>query len=252
MKTSNYWLAYFKQNALRQRIDWNIAPNIGADELRPVLKSLQAWQLGESSDGSHLIRATAKYADKIVDLEYLEVMKLFIKEEQKHGNNLGAYLDKIGRPRVKKDWGDTLFRKVRYFNTSMELWTLAVITVESTAQVFYQALKSATQCQLLQAICTDILIDEVEHIAFQKERLSIIYQCKPLFSLKWRKPAYKLFFFFVSQLVWFAHRNLFKAGGFSYQIYSEEMINKYNETIKAIVDTALRQTQDKNIFRYEH
>jgi hypothetical protein len=45
-------------------------------------------------------------------------------EEQKHGANLGRYLDGIGKKRIQKDWGDTLFRKVRHLNTSMESWTL--------------------------------------------------------------------------------------------------------------------------------
>jgi hypothetical protein len=53
----------------------------------------------------------------------------------------------------------------------MELWTVAVIIVESTAQIFYQALKDATKCTLLKQICTDILIDEAYHITFQTERL---------------------------------------------------------------------------------
>ena len=252
MTTTNNWIAYFKKNALQNRINWDQEPGISPAETHTILRSLQAWQLGESSDGRHLIHAAAKYAEKTADPEYLEAIKLFIKEEQKHGNNLGLYLDKIGQPRVKKDWGDTLFRQVRYFNTNMELWTLAVIVVESTAQIFYEALGHATSCPLLKEICTDILTDEVEHIVFQKERLSIIYDSKSPFSKAWRKPAYKLFFFFVSQLVWFAHRQLFKAGGFSYQTYSEEMIGKYNQTIIAVVEAARTPVRNKNIFGYEY
>jgi hypothetical protein len=35
----------------------------------------------------------------------------------------------------------------------METWTLAVIVVESAAQIFYQSLKDATGCRLLKQIC---------------------------------------------------------------------------------------------------
>lgn len=60
----------------------------------------------------------------------------------------------------------------------MELWTLIVLIVESTAQIFYQALKDATNCPLLKQVCTDILIDEAHHITFQTERLALINYSK--------------------------------------------------------------------------
>ena len=236
MNTSNYWITHFKANALQKRVDWDLAPAISPEETATILASLQAWQLGETSEGRHLIAASEKYAAKIDDAKYVDAVKLFIKEEQKHGNNLGMYLDKIGQPRVKQNWGDTLFRKVRYFNTSMELWTLAVIVVESTAQIFYQSLKDATSCALLKEICTDILIDEAHHITFQTERLAIIYDGKTPFSKAWRKPVYKFFFYFTSSLVWCAHRKLFKAGGNTFGSYSRKMLFKYLKTIYAIIN----------------
>jgi hypothetical protein len=234
MHTTNYWIGHFKANALEKRVDWTVGPQVTPAELKQVLSSLQAWQLGETSEGAHLVAASEKYADKIGDPQYVEAVKLFIKEEQKHGNNLGLYLDAIGQPRVKQDWGDTLFRRVRYFNTSMELWTLAVIVVESTAQIFYQSLKDATGCPLLKSICNDILIDEAYHITFQNERLAIIFEGKSNFSKAWRKTAYKYFFFATSSLVWFAHRRVFKGGGNTFESYTMKMAVKYFRTLRKI------------------
>ena len=184
LNTSKEWFNYFNHKLQQKRIDWTIPPTITKAELKSVLKSLQAWQLGETSDGSNLIAASIQFAKKINDPYYVDAMRLFIKEEQKHGNNLGRYLDVINEPRIKKNWGDTLFRKVRYLNTSMQWWTIAVLTVESAAQIFYQCLKDATNCKLLQQICTDILIDEAPHIQFQKQRLHAIIQLKSN-SNKW-------------------------------------------------------------------
>lgn len=158
MQTSENWVQYFTQNLQQHRIDWGIAPTLTITEKENILKSLQAWQLGETSDGSNLINAATKYALKVNDKNYVEAIKLFIKEEQKHGENLGKYLDLIGEKRIKKNWGDSLFRKFRGLYTDMEFWTIAVITVESAAQIFYQCLKDATNCKLLKQICTDILI----------------------------------------------------------------------------------------------
>jgi len=252
MKTSNYWIGHFTANAKEKRVNWNINPSITLDETDVILSSLQAWQLGETSEGKNLIAASTKYADKISDPLYVDAVKLFIKEEQKHGNNLGQYLDKIGKPRIKKDWGDSLFRKVRYFNTSMEIWTLAVIIVESTAQIFYQSLKDATGCKLLKSICTDILIDEAYHITFQTERLAIIYDSKSPFSKAWRKIFYKYFFYATSCLVWFAHTQLFKAGGNTFESYIHKMRYKFIKTIKVINTAHLTHEVDSYNLKYEY
>jgi hypothetical protein len=248
MHTSYYWIGHFKENARHKRVNWNLAPTITQDEIEVILPSLQAWQLGETSEGAHLIAASTSYAYDLGDPDYVDAVKLFIKEEQKHGNNLGRYIDKIGRQRVKQNWGDTLFRKVRYFNTSMEIWTLAVIVVESTAQIFYQALKDATDCKLLKEICTDILIDEAHHITFQTERLAIIFDGKSDFSKAWRKVAYRYFFYATSALVWVGHKKLFKAGGNTFEMYVRKMRYKYKKTIAALTVTPEDQ---KVIYKYE-
>ncbi|WP_428330493.1 ferritin-like domain-containing protein [Mucilaginibacter sp.] len=234
MHSSNYWIKHFKANALQKRINWAQEPNISTDEIETILHSLQAWQLGETSEGKQLIAAAEKYAAKIEEPEYVEAIRLFIKEEQKHGNNLGAYLDNIGKERIKQNWGDTLFRKVRHLNTSMESWTIAVIVVESTAQIFYQSLKDATECGLLKEICTDILIDEAHHITFQTERLAAIYHSKSAYAKSWRKIVYKYFFIGTSLLVWFANKRLFKAGDNTFECYMNKMELKYSKTIKKI------------------
>ena len=88
MKTSKKWIEHFEANALEQRVDWSRTPMITERETASILSSLQAWQLGETSDGAHLINASTLYANRIKDPDYIEAVKLFIKEEQKHGNNL--------------------------------------------------------------------------------------------------------------------------------------------------------------------
>lgn len=241
MHTSKYWIGHFTANLLKKRIDWTIEPHVTQNELEPILHSLQAWQLGETSEGRQLIAAAERYALKIIDPDYVGAIRLFIKEEQKHGNNLGMYLDRIGKPRIKQDWGDSLFRTVRHLNTNMESWTLAVIVVESTAQIFYQSLKDATGCTLLKQICTDILIDEAYHITFQTERLAAIFYSKTSFSKSWRIIFYKFFFYGTSLLVWVANKELFRAGGNTFKSYFKKMDHKYSKTIKAITNPMITE-----------
>lgn len=239
MNSSKTWIEHFKINATKQRVDWNLSPALTEQELLVILPSLQAWQLAETSEGENLIRASTRYAWRINDPEYVDAVKLFIKEEQKHGSNLGRYLDAINQPRIKKNWGDWLFRRMRYFSTSMEAWTLTVIVVESTAQIFYQALKDATQCQLLQQICTDILIDEAYHITFQTERLAVIFDNRTDSGKAWRRLFYKCFFYGTSAVVWFAHKKLLKAGGNTFKSYMKKMHFKYLKTLNQITSPLL-------------
>jgi len=231
MRTSHEWVEYFTENLQRKRINWEQPATISHKELKKILRSMQAWQLGETYDGSGLLRAATSYSKRIDDPDYIKAIQLFIKEEQKHGNNLGKYLDLIGQPRIQRDLGDSLFRKVRHLNNSMEWWTITVIIVESAAQVFYQSLKDATNCKLLKEICTDILMDEAPHIQFQLERLDNIFQTKSPMGKFISYYAYKLFFLFVSQVIWIVNSKLFQAGKNDFLKYNRKMNFKSIKTI---------------------
>jgi len=232
MHTSQFWKQHFKQNLTKERIDWNLKPEITDKEKNKILYSLKAWQLGETSDGSNLLRAATKHAKEFRDPIYIDAVKLFIIEEQKHGRNLGMYLNLIGESELKKDWGDSLFRKIRYFNTSMELWTISVIIVESAAQIFYQALHDATNCKLLKSICLDILIDEAHHIKFQNERFFQILKNKGFYSKTIRIGLYGVLFFSTIHAIWFGHNKVFKAGGLNKKEFMRQMFYKFFSSLK--------------------
>jgi hypothetical protein len=230
--TSVFWKNHFENNLTKQQVNWNIKPAISETEKRNILYSLKAWQLGETSDGKHLLAAAKKYSKRIGDKVYPDAVRLFITEEQKHGANLGKYIDLLGESRLKKDWGDTLFRKIRYFNTSMELWTITVIIVESAAQVFYEALHDATNCALLKSICSDILIDEAHHIKFQNERMSIIFQQKNFYSKALSLLFYSVLFFGTVHAIWFGHGRALKAGGVSKVSFMRQMYYKFFKSMQ--------------------
>ena len=232
LHSSAYWELHFRHNLTIRRIDWDLVPNITPSEKTEILYSLKAWQLGETSDGRHLLTAAARYADRIGDADYVAAVRQFIREEQKHGANLGRYIDLIGEQRTRKDWGDTLFRKVRYFNRSMELWTISVIIVESAAQIFYQALHDATACKLLRSICNDILVDEAHHIKFQNERLWMIFQRKGFYNKALSLLLYSVLFFGTIHAVWYGHRKAFKAGGVDRTEFMRAMYYKFFSTVK--------------------
>jgi hypothetical protein len=236
LHTSAFWEAHFRENLTHQRIDWSVDPTITEAEKAPILRSLQAWQLGETSEGRQLLAAAKRFARRIDDPAYVDAIRLFIREEQKHGANLGRYLDRIGEPRLKRDLGDSLFRRVRHFNTSMEAWTITVIIVESAAQLFYQALHDATTCPLLRAICTDILIDEAHHIKFQNERMQLIFGRKGFYNKAFSLLAYSTLFFGTLHAIWAAHGKAFRAGGVDRTEFMRRMYYKFFGSMRFLHD----------------
>ncbi|MEM1442205.1 MAG: ferritin-like domain-containing protein [Verrucomicrobiota bacterium] len=215
--TSQDWTRHFRQNLENQRVDWQQTPRLDRTDDRKLVRSLQAWQKGETSDGSHLVRAAEKYARRTNDPDYLEAVALFVREEQKHGENLGKYLDRIDAPRLEFDFGDWLFRRVRYFNTSMELWTISVIIVEIFAQIYYASIAKASACPLLGSICKDILTDEAHHIRFQSERLRTIMGDR-IGVARWLSiNSYRTLLLVVTISIWIGHSCVFKQAGMGFR-----------------------------------
>jgi hypothetical protein len=211
------WCRYFKRNAACERtIPWELGADATLAELARIVPSLRGWQLGETSDGSHLLAAAANYARKVNDPAFLDAVRLFIREEQRHGENLGRFLDAAGVPRARFDWGDWLFRSVRYFLPSMEVWATPVVMVETHAMVYYNALRRATRSRVLRAICRQILSDEVPHIRFQCERLAILHRNRRSGSLALTRLVHKLLFTGITLAIWAGHRRALRAGGYNF------------------------------------
>lgn len=239
MNTSSAsWVRYFRENLQELRINWQQPVSLSPAERKTITKSLQAWQLGETSEGKHLLTAARIYSDKINDPLFTSAIELFIREEQKHGANLGRYLDMAGERRISTNWGDSVFRKIRGFNRNMECWTATVIVVETFAQLYYRALSESTDCKLLKEICSDILTDEVQHIRFQLQRLQEILAKKSFLNARLSVLIYRILFEGTLLAVWAGHRKVFKASGMDFIQYSYHASRKFrhieNQLLRSI------------------
>jgi hypothetical protein len=214
------WVAYFRRNAARCRpIPWGCGAEVTVAELSAIGRSLQAWQLGETSDGRHLRAAAERYAACLGDTDYPAAIDLFIREEQRHGEMLGRFLDLAGLGRRTSDWGDRLFRAARYCLTNVEVWTTPVVMVETLAMIYYNAIRRATGSAVLQTICSQILSDEVPHVQFQCERLSGILARRPRWGRRLTLLAHRPCFLLIVVLVWVGHRRALRAGGYGWRHY---------------------------------
>ncbi len=229
IKTSAEWFAHFATNAKVQcDIPWGQGAELTEQERSNIANSLQAWQLGETSDGSHLLAAAQQYANRIRDPEFVDAVRLFIKEEQRHGNLLGRFLDLAGIPRIRKNWGDTAFRAIRYSVPSMEMWVTPVVMVETHALIYYNGIRRATNSKVLRCICGQILSDEVAHIRFQCERLAILHRNRPRWLQLLTLAVHRLLFCGITTAVWIGHRRALRAGGYTFLGFWRAAWNRMN------------------------
>jgi|1185.fasta_scaffold193665_1 hypothetical protein len=172
--TSGQWCEYFARNGQGSNLLTREAQvRLSDDEKQAVTKSLQAFQLGESSEGLHLYHCALEYGQKTGDVEYVEAIKLFIREEQRHAQYIARFMCLASIALTRKIFIDGVFRMLRRL-AGLECSISVLITAEIIAEVYYRALYNATQSDFLKAICRQVLSDEKMHVQFQAERLAII------------------------------------------------------------------------------
>jgi hypothetical protein len=214
-RVSATWLAYFQQNRNNLLpIPWDCWEQITDAERMAIARSIRTFQLGESSEGTHLMQLARNYAKQQNDHRWVEVVKLFIGEEQRHARDLGRFMQQQQLPLANHHWTNTLFRKLRRL-ANLEVAMMVLLTAELVATVYYPALGQATRSPVLQQLCIQISHDELHHVRFQAECLAAIRQGRPRWQCALINRAYTLFFRITLAAVWLDHRSVLKLGGYS-------------------------------------
>jgi hypothetical protein len=165
------WLAHFRRNRVnRPEPDWHAPIAVPADARRPLVRSLEQFQLGDGGGPACLIawnadrlRSSSEAARALVDL--------WFAEEREHSRLLGAALARFGGQCIAGHWSFTVFCLVRKcLGVRFELTALLLTEIVSTA--YYRLLRNHGQDPALRAMCRLILRDEAGHIAFHRDRLA--------------------------------------------------------------------------------
>jgi hypothetical protein len=230
-RTSAEWAAYFRDNGhclLEQ--PWDSGAQVTDAERHNIAESLQEFQLGESSEGRHIVSAARRYAEESGDVDYVEALCLFIGEEHRHARDLGRFLDRAGVPRAAKSWPDAVFRWLRR-RAGLETSIVVLVTAEIIAKVYYAALREATCSKLLRRLCDQILTDEVAHVHFQTERLAVLRGGRA----RWRiAAAHSLHRFLLAGtciVVWHKHGRAMRAGGYGFERFWRDTWREMREAL---------------------
>ena len=181
------WLEYFKFNGThRHEIPWETFMDVEPNLRRPLVRSLQRFQVGESGEGKHLRKQAATTNDPI----YEATIDLFLKEEQEHARLMAEILQRLNEPLLQSHWNDVCFVLLRrLFGLHEELMVLLI--PEMIAKRYFRALRDGANSNVLKAVFAQILHDEEGHLAFhidylQRAFASLSLTRRVLARLLWR------------------------------------------------------------------
>ena len=229
------WLEFFRENDKhRLQIDFSKEPALPSDIKALILPSVSAFQIGEHSDGLHLIKISEAFASKFDEPTYPEVMKLFIREENFHSSYLGEFMRYHELPLRKSNFLDRTFRRLRR-RSDLRPEVVTLVTSEIIALSYYSALSDATDSPALKRICAQMLHDELPHVIFQSYTLGHFKESK------WLKFKRHFLMRATTRAVWTAYGNVFREADWTYDRFRQENIEylKQSEDIARCISAHL-------------
>jgi hypothetical protein len=253
MQTSLEWRKYYEENACSLlKIPWELGHELSYAEQRAIIRSVQDFQAGESSEGRHLFQYAKDYAERTDDHEYIEAIRLFIAEEQRHARDLGYFMQLSGIPLVKTTFTDGVFRRLRQFLGGLEISIGVLVTAEIIAKVYYAALQSATNSVVLQTLCRQILRDEVKHVEFQVERLGILRAKRSWLLLKGTMAIQRFLFLGTCIVVWAFHSKVFRKSGYDFGDFWWANWMEFEEAFQMAQDVSDEIKASENLVGLQH
>lgn len=172
------WRDHFERNRLRALPDVGDArvglPHAWAAQLA---RSLAVFQLGESKGGR---LATEIDALPDLDADYRAAIKLFIDEEQRHGQLLALCVDALGGQLLSTTWTESLFVVARRL-AGVRFKLVVLLAAETIGLAFYRGLCSRLPEGSLRACLAEICDDEVHHLRFHGDA----FRGRRAFRLAW-------------------------------------------------------------------
>jgi hypothetical protein len=233
-RSSREWVEYFRMNRSRLLpIPWSLGAELGAAERTAIKSSIQAFQLGESSEGRNLMRYARAWAACSGDSDYVEAIGLLIGEEQRHARDLGRFMELNGVPCIRRRWTDSVFRRLRNFVGTLEISIAVLVTAEIIAKIYYAALSEASRSQLLRRICVQILRDEARHVEFQTGQLAKLQRGRAAPLLWATRALHQLLFLGATLVVAWSHRSVLRRGGFGFRRFCRACLREFAADVRA-------------------
>ncbi len=207
--TIHEWNRHFEKNRSNTMEVSHDEYQMSKMELDRITKSIQSFQLGESSEGKILKKQAKHFCDEIGSYDYLDAVKHLIREENRHSAYLAKFMDIHKIPKIKTGINDSIFRFIRRL-MGVELSTRVLVTAEVIAITYYDCLGNSTGSNLLKQICQRMCDEELTHINFQMQHIH--WKNFKKHTLFWVLANLMHYILFCSALlpVWIEHKKVLK------------------------------------------
>lgn len=233
---SLHWHRYFENNRqARPEPQWHLPCPLEAATCRTLARSLSHFQLGESGEGSFLLKQARAQAPE--DEVYAQALELFIAEEKEHARLLELLVRRFGGQIVRRHWTHLLFRQARRaFGLNFEIQVLVIAELVGTA--YYRLLHLRTRDPVLEEICAVILRDEAQHIAFHVDWLAHRHaNWLPAERELW-SWQFQILFAAAAQVAWMDHRAALEITGGNRREFFREARGECIAFLRALMSDA--------------
>jgi len=165
------WLSHFQRNREnRPEPRWDAPVTLSPHVIRPLVRSLEQFELGDGGGPDQLIALNATSFHSVTEARK-ELVDLWFVEEKEHSRLLGDAVKRLGGKSIKSHWSFSAFCfSRRILGVGFELSVLLVTEIVSTA--YYRLLNRHVDDEAVRGVCRLILRDEAGHVAFHRDRLA--------------------------------------------------------------------------------
>jgi hypothetical protein len=205
------WLAHFHRNQQnRPEPAWDAPVALAPDVLKPLLRSIEQFQLGDGGGPASLIAWNA--ATFRASQPVRQLVDLWFAEEREHSRLLKGAVARFGGQCIEGHWSFTAFcLSRRWLGVQFELTILLLTEIAST--VYYRLIRRHAGDKALRGVCRLILRDEAGHVAFHRDRLANDARAAGArFGLFWRSQ-FRALGFIAATVLWISHARALKAIG---------------------------------------
>lgn len=209
------WLNHFEYHAQHPRnVPAGLPDVLKPQERRLIARSLATFELCEQPEGSALMRAAQRFADKHHAQPLLRITELFIREQQRHAALLSEFMADHDIERKEIDLTDFVFCCLRRTG-GYEARLHVLIAAELIANVYYRALEAATGCQRLKILCRTLVADELAHIGLESQLLLTLRAHKSAPARTLSRLLHRAFFKSAASIVYLTHRSVLRGAGYT-------------------------------------
>jgi hypothetical protein len=221
------WLNHFEYHAEHPRcVPAGLSDVLKPEERRLIARSIAVFQLCEQPEGSALLQAARRFAEKHKAVPITRITELFIREQQRHATLLAAFMEDHGIGRKHTDVTDFVFcclRRLGGFGLRLNI----LVAAELIANVYYRALEAATGCQRLKILCRILVADELAHIGLESQLLLArrARQSAPLRAVT--RLLHRGFFACAAGIVYLTHRAVLRGAGYGVRSFVRTCATQY-------------------------